>query len=80
MNSQSCKVVTSYALFMLSSLIFCVIHIAPATNKNYSGCSLPTPLKIGIFIMFSIFNGGNGGGGGEGVGIIGGGGGRGGDR
>ena len=68
-KARSCKAVTSCAFLILSFIIRCAIQTAPATNQNCSGSLVPVPLKIGIFITFSMLNGGNGGGGGEGVGV-----------
>lgn len=75
-NALSYSIVTSCAFFILSSVIYYIVHIAIAMNQNYLGSSLPTPLNISIFIVFYMLNGGGGGGGGgEGVSVCGGGGG-----
>jgi hypothetical protein len=42
--------------FILSSVIFCAVHTAFATNQNWSGSSLPKPLKTGNFIVFDMLN------------------------
>lgn len=57
---------------MLSSIICCNVHTVFATNQSCSVYSLPMPMKIGSFIVFSMFNGGGGGvcgGGGGGGGV-----------
>ena len=68
---QSCRAVTNCAFFILSLLICCTIHKTFTKNENYYVSSLPIPLRICIFIMFSMINGG-----GEGIdeGVCGGGG------
>lgn len=57
----SYKVVTNYTFFILSSVICCIVHTTFAINQNCFRSSLPIPLKIKIFIMFDMMNGGGGG-------------------
>ena len=73
-SMQSYREVTICTFLILSSVIYCIVHTAFATNLNYYVSSHPMPLRISSFIMFSILNGG-GGGGGVGEGVCGGGGG-----
>lgn len=73
-SSQSYRVVTTCALFILSSVIYCDVHTAFTTNQKCYVSSLPMRLTIDNFIIFSTVDGG-GGGGGVGKGVCGGGGG-----
>lgn len=67
-SMRSCKSLTKCSFFILLSVIYCTIHTMFATNQNCSKSSLPMPLKVSIFIVFSMLNGGGKGGGvGEGV-------------
>lgn len=61
-SARSCRVVTKCALFILSSVIFRVIHITFKTNQKLSASSLLRPLKNGNFIVFDMLNSGGGGG------------------
>lgn len=69
-NALSRNVVTSCALFIVSSLIFFVSHTTSHKNENYSRSSNLVPLKIGSLISSTILL--LGGGGGCGVGGVGG--------
>jgi len=65
---RSYKAVTNCDFLILSYEICCIVQTTSVTNQNYFGSSVLVPLKIDIFIVFSMLNGG-GGYGGIGVGV-----------
>lgn len=71
LSALSYSVVTSCALFMLSSVIWCAIHTKSVTIQKFFMYSIPTPLNTIIFIVFAILNNGVGGEGEHGRGGVG---------